>query len=104
MSDTPDQAELERSYSGLHPIDVTASTEILKEAKQILERFNVVFFLRQGTCLGTVREGGFIPWDDDMDLGSVIGLNGLSEESILNHLIGGKPDGVPDLSLFQILV
>ena len=30
--------------------------------------------------------------------------NGGRMDLLLNYLIGGKPDGVPDLSLFQILV
>lgn len=41
---------------------------IYKEVKKVCDRNNITYYGSSGTCLGAVRHGGFIPWDDDMDL------------------------------------
>jgi hypothetical protein len=77
-----DEAALFKSYGTLQPMNPELPKPMLKEAKEIMDSLGIPFWLRQGTCLGAVRDQAFIPWDDDIDLGSVIGLNGLTEDMI----------------------
>ncbi|MDP6403111.1 MAG: LicD family protein, partial [SAR202 cluster bacterium] len=80
--DGADEASLEKSMVAPEPVDVATAEVMLREAKQIMDRHGVAVFLRQGTCLGAVRDQRIIPWDDDLDLGSILGFHGLTEEAI----------------------
>ena len=44
-------------------------TEILADFNTLCEENGIDYFAVGGTLIGTVRHKGFIPWDDDIDLG-----------------------------------
>lgn len=49
----------------LHQVDM----EIVKEIVRICDKHGLTYYMLGGTMLGAIRHGGFIPWDDDIDLG-----------------------------------
>jgi lipopolysaccharide cholinephosphotransferase len=54
------QCSLER----LHAIMLST----LKAVDQVCRKHHLTYFLIDGTLLGAIRHGGFIPWDDDVDI------------------------------------
>lgn len=42
---------------------------IINEVKKICDAECIQYFIIGGSALGAVRHGGFIPWDDDFDVG-----------------------------------
>ena len=43
--------------------------DILDEFVKICNKHDLTYFLLAGSCLGAIRHKGFIPWDDDIDVG-----------------------------------
>ena len=42
--------------------------KLLHELDRVCKKNNLKYCLSSGTCLGALRHGGFIPWDDDIDV------------------------------------
>ncbi|WP_439108394.1 LicD family protein, partial [Alkalihalophilus pseudofirmus] len=42
--------------------------EMLLEIDRVCKENDISYCLSMGTMLGAVRHGGFIPWDDDLDI------------------------------------
>lgn len=42
--------------------------DVLDKVREICDRHGLKWFADYGTLLGCIRHGGFIPWDDDLDI------------------------------------
>ena len=42
--------------------------EVLAEFDRLCREHDLVYYLAYGTLLGAIRHGGYIPWDDDVDV------------------------------------
>lgn len=45
-----------------------AQIKVLSEINRICEKYDIEYFADWGTLLSAVRHGGYIPWDDDLDI------------------------------------
>lgn len=41
---------------------------MLCELDRVCEKYNLTYYADSGTLIGAVRHGGYIPWDDDIDV------------------------------------
>ncbi len=82
VTDAENAELMERLEKSIPPMNHRDAEKLLSEAKEVFDEHGVIFFLRQGTCLGAVRDHALIPWDDDLDLGSIIDMHGFTEALI----------------------
>ncbi len=46
-----------------------AELDLFKKFSNLCDQYGITYYALGGTLLGAIRDGGFIPWDDDMDVG-----------------------------------
>ena len=42
--------------------------QLVKEIDAFCKKHDITYYCAAGTVLGAIRHGGFIPWDDDIDI------------------------------------
>lgn len=62
----------------------TVYIDILEDISDICRKNSLNLFMCYGTLLGAVREHGFIPWDDDVDVG-LVGMDYVNFLDILSR-------------------
>ena len=74
--------------------------EILKEIDRICKKHHIDYWLDGGTLLGAVRHGGFIPWDDDIDIAMRLEdmqrFEQIAPQELPQHLFLQSPRTEPD--------
>ncbi|MDO5435582.1 MAG: LicD family protein [Clostridia bacterium] len=71
----PDAETLRQIFLNMPAAEGTArkiqlcNNDLLQRLKRVCDANSIPFFLLWGTLLGSVRHRGFIPWDDDIDIG-----------------------------------
>lgn len=45
-----------------------AELELLAHVDEICQKYGLTYYAFYGTLLGAIRHGGFVPWDDDLDI------------------------------------
>ena len=94
-----------------------AQIKLILEFARICQKYNLKWFAYAGTLIGAVRHKGFIPWDDDVDLGmlrpdyetfkKVAPLElkpNFSFDAPYNYAVEGEPneEGLPMITLETI--
>ncbi|MDK0774861.1 LicD family protein [Clostridium perfringens] len=74
-------------------------TTILRDFDKVCKKNDIKYWIESGTLLGAIRHGGFIPWDDDIDVGMLredynrfleIAKNDLPNDLVVNNFRNEK--------------
>ena len=65
------ESELKAKYNPVGSVTHQVQTRLLTMLlyfDSVCKKLQIEYYIDGGTCLGAVRHGGFIPWDDDLDV------------------------------------
>lgn len=65
-------------------------TRMLKILDYLCNKYQIDYFLTGGTLIGAVRHRGFIPWDDDLDIGMTRG----NYEKFIKYVVPELPNDI----------
>lgn len=107
--DAADPARFMQTYHRRHLRELQlAELDILVEVARLCERHDIPYWLDSGTLLGAVRHGGFIPWDDDIDIcmpaDALPRFTELARRELPPHLQVQTPQTEPSLRMPQCKV
>lgn len=71
-----------------------AQLDMLKELDRVCNKSGIPYFLVGGSLIGAIRHNGFIPWDDDIDVGML-------RNDYDNFKIACKKELCSDFSLYD---
>jgi len=78
-------------YNNIDPIKAQdIADKLLNEYWDIAESLNIMTVLWEGTCLGFVRDGGYIINDNDIDVGILESIEELTEALEANGFVRKK--------------
>lgn len=99
-----------RDYSEYEDLDLRQAqlmmTGILKDIAKICDKHNIRYFLDAGTLIGAVRHKGFIPWDDDIDIGMLredyVKFLKVAKSELPDYLFLQTHDNEPAYNIYQV--
>lgn len=56
-----------RTEQSVHQVQAKI-LDVMKYIDKLCRENGIIYFIMGGTALGAIRHGGFIPWDDDLDI------------------------------------